>query len=333
MSQKNILLICGGGGEEHEISLISAKYIKENIESLNEHKLFYVEIKKDGSRINEKGEQVELRKGGLIYHHGTKEETRLHYAIPCIHGPPGETGEIQAVFEMMGLPYLGCGPEASIICFNKISTKLWLDAIGIPNTSFLFLDNLEKENLTKAHSFFREHQSVYVKASNQGSSVGCYFVQNEADLESKINQAFELSPYVLLEKNIQGRELEIAVYEHNGSIHATNPGEIIVPGKFYDYDQKYSKDSKAQTFIEAENISDEIKSKMRDIALRAFKSLKLKDLSRVDFFLTDQNEILLNEINTFPGMTPISMFPKMMENQGVKFSEFIRERIKNHVRD
>ena len=332
MSKKNILLICGGGGEEHEISLVSAQYIKESIESLNEYNVFYVEIKKDGSRVNEAGEQVELRKGGLLFQINTQEEIKLHYAIPCIHGPPGETGEIQAVFEMMKLPYLGCGPEASMLCFNKISTKLWLNAIDVPNSPFLFLGDQDKKSIEKAKNFFDQHKSVYIKAATQGSSVGCYFVDDQTSLEEKIKNAFTLSSYVLIEKNIEGRELEIAVFQQDGKIFATIPGEIICPGKFYDFDQKYSNESKTETNIIAKNVSTEIQEQMKSMAIKAFSSLKLKDLSRIDFFLTKNNEILLNEINTFPGMTPISMFPKMMENQGIPFRNFIHEKIKKNIR-
>jgi D-alanine-D-alanine ligase len=332
MNTRNILLICGGGGSEHDISLISAQYIKSNLEQLDDFKVFYVEIQRDGSRKDENGDLLELRKDGFLYKHSDKSEHRLHFAIPCFHGPPGETGEIQAMFDMMGLPYLGCGPEASSLCFNKVSTKLWFDALKIPNTPYLFLDQMDEENIAQANSFFKKHQKVYVKASSQGSSIGCYFVEHEKDLIASIESAFKLSPYVLIENYIEGRELEIAVYQIDNKIIATNPGEIVCPNQFYDFDQKYSKESKALTYVEAKDITSENINTMKNLATKAFKSLKLRHLSRIDFFLCHDGAIYINEINTFPGMTPISMFPKMMENNEQSFKLFLKQIIDNNIR-
>ncbi len=332
--KKNVLLICGGGGSEHDISLISAKFLMSKIEHFSPIKTFYVEIQKDGNRVNQNGHFVELRKGGLLFDHQEQKEYQLHFAIPCIHGPPGESGDIQSLFEMMKLPYFGCGPEASILCFNKISTKLWLDAFQIPNAPFLILDKPDLDNHKKAISFFKKHKSLYVKASSQGSSIGCFFIEknNEAQLEESISEAFKLSPYVLLEKNIVGRELEIAVYQDHHQIRATDPGEIICPdNKFYTFDQKYSKTSQAITHIKAKNLSKETKDKMKSDAIKAFKVLKLRHLARIDFFLSEDNHIYLNEINTFPGLTPISMFPKMIEDNNLQFENFIQNIILENI--
>ncbi len=328
MNTRNILLICGGGSTEHEISLISAKYILGKLNEIPKVVPHYLCIERDGRRTNLKGEDCELRKAGEIYNRVTEETTKIDYAIPCIHGPPGENGQIQSVFEMMGLPYLGASSEASIHCFNKVTTKLWLSALDIPNTPFLFVNEYNSEEYERVTKFFENSgNDIFIKASNQGSSVGCYHITNRDQIESSLNEALKLSPYVLIEKTVKGRELEVSVFDYDGETRATLPGEIICPSQFYSYEEKYSDKGHTTTNVEALDIPIEKKEEIRSLALKAFKGLKLKDLSRVDFFLTTDGVIYLNEINTFPGHTPISMFPMMMENSGVLYLDFLRDRI------
>lgn len=328
---KNILLLCGGGGSEHDISLRSADYIYNELASLELYNIFKVEIKHNGDRVDQNGLLCELRKAGELYYPSSDKTHRLDFAIPCIHGPPGENGIIQSIFELMQLPYLGCTPEPSQTCFNKVTTKLWLDALGIPNTPYIYLADNSSESLSRASEFFSEHQDIYIKAASQGSSVGCYHVTNKDDLSNIVSEAFKYSDYVLIEKTIKARELEVSVYNHQGEIEVTVPGEIICPDGFYDFDQKYSNESKTHTDIEAKNLSAEAVESIRDYARRAFKGLKLRHLSRIDFFYTSDGEVYLNEINTFPGMTTISMFPKMMENNGTKFSLFLKTIIEKSI--
>jgi D-alanine-D-alanine ligase len=249
--------------------------------------------------------------------------------VPCIHGFPGETGDIQSMLELIGLPYLGCGSEGSKLCFNKVSTKLWLSALDIPNTPFLFLSTNNEAAHAQAHTAFRNWGAVFVKAASQGSSVGCYKVTDAAALSEAVNAAFGYSDQVLVEKAVRPRELEVAVYRYNDQLVATRPGEIATPSdSFYSYEEKYSAGSHSTTYLEAPNLSEEQVATIREYALKAFSQLGLKDLSRIDFFLTEDNEILLNEINTFPGMTPISMFPKLLEHNGHVFAEFLEGTLK-----
>lgn len=332
-ANKNVLLICGGGGTEHEISIISAKFILGHLQTIEGVTPHYVEITKDGTRRDLQGRRCELRRAGELVWPESDESVLLNYAIPCIHGPPGETGDIQGVFEMMGLPYLGAAPEASRLCFNKVSTKLWLDALDIPNTPYLFLSDYDEESLVKAHTFFKtEGQDLFIKASSQGSSVGCYHVTDKESLERDIKEAFTFSPYVLLERTVKGRELEVAVYEYEGKLECSNPGEIICPSKFYSYEEKYSESSKTLTLPRAENLSDDIIEKIRYYAMKAFRGLKLKDLARIDFFYTTDGLVYLNEPNTFPGHTKISMFPMMMKENGHHYKTFLEYLIATHAR-
>ncbi|MFT6069304.1 MAG: D-alanine-D-alanine ligase [Bacteriovoracaceae bacterium] len=330
MAKKEVLLICGGGSTEHEVSLVSAEFIFEQLKDWDEINLHYVVIEKDGNRRDREGALCELRKSGdLVY---PDKSISLDFVIPCIHGYPGETGDIQSVFEMMSLPYLGCNPETSIICFNKVTTKLWFDNLGIPNTPFCYLTSLEEDQLEKADEFFSQHNDVYIKASNQGSSVGCYHCNDKKGFHSLLKEAFNYSDYVLIEKTIRGRELEMSAYEFNGEVQISDPGEIICPNEFYTYEEKYNSQSSTTTIPKAKEVSEEVVKNMKKYALLAFKALKLKHLSRIDFFLTDEGEVYLNEINTFPGMTPISLFPLMMEQNGHSYKEWIRTIISNESR-
>ncbi len=324
MSSYNILLLCGGAGSEHEISLISAQYLEQQLSSIDNFKVTKVIIQKDYWQLDD-GEKCFLNNNHFLI--AENSQIKIDYVVPCIHGTPGETGDIQSFLEIIGLPYLGCGSEASKLCFNKISTKLWFSACDIPNTPFSFIDSYTDENIAKAHDFFKKHHEIFVKAASQGSSVGCYKVTNEDDLENTIKEAFTYSNSVLLEKSVKPRELEVAVYEINGQIIATNPGEIITPNNdFYTFEEKYNSDSHSDTKVEAV-LDSSIQQQIKDYAIKAFKVLKLKDLSRIDFFLTKDEGILLNEINTFPGMTPISMFPKMLTHHGENMKDFLADRV------
>ncbi len=330
MNKLHVLLMCGGGGSEHSISLKSADFLEQQLRALPDIVMTRVELFPDRWQTAT-GERCSL---GLdkVLRTGSREQ-RIDYVVPCIHGFPGETGDIQSFLELAGLPYLGCGSEGSKLCFNKVSTKLWLTALGIPNTPYLFLSEDDSSAHAEAHQAMRRWGSVFVKAASQGSSVGCYKVTELAHLSDAIHQAFGYSAQVLVEKAVQPRELEVAVYQYGDELVATRPGEICVPGDvFYSYDEKYSSGSHSTTRLDVSDLSAEQVETIRTLALKAFTQLKLKDLSRVDFFLTADGEILLNEINTFPGMTPISMFPKMLQHHGHDFGQFLQQCIQSAVR-
>lgn len=317
MNKKNILLLCGGGGSEHDISLMSADYIKEQCEKLNDYHLETLEITKNDFDNNQLILKVQ----------------KSHFVIPCIHGPPGENGEIQSLFQILNRPYLGSNAAASQRCFNKVTTKLWLNSKKIPNTPFDYLiDQKNENNVTKAFEKFKLWNGLFIKAATQGSSIGCYHIKDENKIAEALANAFKYSSYVLLEKPIKARELEIAVYQYQGNIFATSPGEILCPDGFYDYAEKYNSNAKTQTRTVAANIPNAIVRHLKQYAIEAFSMLKCKDLARVDFFYDEKEGISLNEINTFPGMTPISMFPKMMENTGLLFSDFLKDRINYHTK-
>lgn len=329
MKKYNILLLAGGKSSEHDISLVSSGYLESNLKEIQDFNVIKVIIGKDGIFRDQNNQTVEVNFSRELV--SKTEKTPIDYVVPCIHGFPGETGDIQSWLEMIGLPYLGCGSEASKICFNKITTKLWFDALDIPNTPYLFLNSIS--DLPKAEAFLKEHKNLFIKAASQGSSVGCYPAHNESELKEAVEKAFTYSSQVVVEILVEPRELEVSAYEYQCEIHTTLPGEIVVPkGKFYSFDEKYAKNSETTTDIVAKNVSVEIQEKIRAYAKRAFIGLKLRHLSRIDFFYTSDGKIYLNEINTFPGMTPISMFPKMLINNGHSFKDFLEQNIKRDLK-
>lgn len=323
---KNVLLLCGGSGSEHEISLLSAQYIAQQLSEVDDITVKQVIIEKDNWLDSQSNPVTfDLHRQAICWQ---EQQWQIDYIIPCFHGYPGETGDIQSLFKLAKIPYLGCGPEASSNSFNKITSKLWYDTLAIPNTPYLFLTDQTEASYAKAEAFFEQSGGVFVKAASQGSSVGCYQVRQVSELAQAIADAFGFSDQVLIEKAVAPRELEVAVYQLNGEIHVTYPGEIVVDSDtFYSYEEKYSSSSHAHTDVEAKNLSSEQVDKIKHYAEVVFKQMKLKDLSRVDFFLTPSGEVYMNEVNTFPGMTPISMFPKMLENNGHRFSQFLVDRI------
>lgn len=327
MNKIQVLLLCGGGGSEHDVSLRSANFIEQEL-----HKLAYVEV----TRVEIKADRWQ-RSDGVDCAFALDRQLRtadgaitIDFVIPCIHGFPGETGDIQSLLDLAGVPYLGCGAEASKLCFNKISTKLWLNALGIPNTPFVFLTDDSAASMATAQQALSQWGKVFVKASSQGSSVGCYAAATAEELTQAIHDAFKFSAQVLIEQALKPRELEIAVYQYGDALIATRPGEICVPqDRFYSYEEKYSAASHTTTSLIPQGVSEQQIQRMQQYALKAFTQLNLRHLSRVDFFLTDDGQIYMNEINTFPGMTSISMFPQMMQHHGHQFSDYLAQIIPN----
>ncbi len=324
MTQTTILLLCGGGSSEHEVSLVSANFIQQQLEKSVNFRVIRVEMKKDGW-YTEQNQLAYLDTNGGTLNYAT-ETVHIDFVVPCIHGFPGETGDIQSMLELANIPYLGCGPEASSNSFNKITSKLWYDALGIENTPYVFLTSNDDAAYQRSEQALADWGAVFVKAARQGSSVGCYKVTQLSQLREAIDNAFTFSDQVLIEKAIKPRELEVAAYEMNGQLFVTKPGEVKAPeGAFYTYEEKYSADSHSTTDVEAQGLTDAQIEKIRLYSEKVFKQMKLRHLSRIDFFMTQEGDIYLNEVNTFPGMTPISMFPKMLENNGHRFAEFLSD--------
>ncbi|MCL1126406.1 D-alanine--D-alanine ligase [Shewanella surugensis] len=328
MKPINLLLVCGGGGDEHAISLLSAHFFEHTLAQSPHYNVTRVELLPQGQYQTLEGDPCEITNQKQLRFHNKTAVWPIDYVIPCLHGYPGETGDLQSYLDLIQLAYFGSDAEASRNCFNKVTAKMWFSALDIPNTPSLFLSEFNQAAIDKAAHALHNWGSIFIKAASQGSSVGCYRVDDVSQLSENLAAAFHYSSYVIIEKTIQARELEVAVYEYQGNIIATLPGEIICATEtFYSFDEKYDASSQAITEVIAKGLSTDITDKIRHYAIKVFNGMKLKHLSRIDFFLTLDNEILLNEVNTFPGTTPISMFPKMLQNHGPSFSDYLNDTI------
>lgn len=320
----NILLLCGGDGAEHSVSVRSADFIEQKLAENPDFRIIRCTLHNHG---------FETPAGRAWFNADAafccgNRSLKIDCAVPCLHGYPGETGDIQSLLEFLNIPYIGCGSEASRNCFNKITTKLYLNALGIPNSPFAAIARDNETGRQRALEFFDHWQDIYVKAASQGSSVGCYHVRTREEVLPRLTDAFKYSTEVLLEKNIRHRELETAAYELNKELIVTRPGEIIMPENvFYTYEEKYSDQSGTTTTTEPEGLTEDTVQKLQELARLAFTGLKLRDLSRIDFFLSEEDGLLINEINTFPGQTSISMFPKLLEHHGDSMCEFLTQAI------
>ena len=322
---KQLVLFNGGKSEEHAITLTSCEYLKQTLKKLPAYQVHEVMISRSG-QWSHQGQPCHLTPEGVLQ--TSQANLPIAAAIAYLHGHPAETGHLLALLELYNIPALGPSHEAATLSFNKVSTKYWLQPLGIPTTPAMVVNSLQQ--LSVAEDFLRQYDSVFVKASSQGSSRGCHQVNEAHHLGPAITDALALSPYALIEKSIQGRELEVATYEYQGELQTSLPGEIIPPaGTFYSYHEKYHPSSRAQTAVVAQDLPPEITQTIRSHCRQIFEWLKLCDLARIDFFYTPDEGIIFNEINIFPGLTPISMFPQMLEHNGPTFKDFLDDRLKN----
>ena len=260
---------------------------------------------------------------------GVQALTGVDVVFPLLHGAYGEDGTIQGLLEMAGLPYVGAGVFASAAGMDKEFTKRLAAADGIPVGPYAVLR--AGQSLSAAD---RERLGlpVFVKPSRAGSSIGITRVADWADLDLAVAKAREIDPKVIIEGAVVGREVECGVLEgeHGGAPEASVVGEIRVPGGFYDFDAKYL-DDVAEVSVPAD-LPAEVTERVRELALRTFVTLDCAGLARVDFFVTPDNEVYLNEINTMPGFTPISLFPRMWAASGLDYPKLVSRLIRTALR-
>ena len=324
-------VIYGGISTEKEVSEMSAKSVLENLnkEKYEIHEIF----------INQYGKWFEVKDNkkeeiyNLIWY--LKE---LDVVFPVLHGKYGEDGTIQGMLEMLQVPYVGCGVLASSVGMDKVYTKMIFEKAGIPQAPYIYIrkqndvykiinDNFEEEELKFKTITSKLKFPVFVKPSNSGSSVGVKKATNVDELKKAIENAGQYDNKILVEQGIDGKEVECAVLDEN-EIIASTVGEIMPAEEFYSFDAKYNI-PESKTIIPA-NIDEKQIEEIRKLAIKAFKAIDGKGLSRVDFFVEkDTNKIYINEINTMPGFTKISMYPKLFENVGIQYSDLLDKLIRN----
>ena len=322
-----VAIICGGPSSEHEVSCISAAGVLSAIDR-SKYEPVLIGITKTGKWVLlPLDHEFKISNGVLPSVPENAPEissdlTKLNVeiAFPVLHGAYGEDGEIQKHFESIGIKYVGNGVEASANAMDKSIAKEIFKKAGLKVASGAEL------KLGDEISDLGVGYPLFVKPASGGSSRGTHKVHSPTELQAAVTDAFKFDSKVMLEKAIVGREIEVAVLESKG---ASVPGEIKIDPKFefYDFEAKYL--DGATTVIIPADLPSEASEKIKEAALIAFNSLDCKGLARVDFFYTIDGELIINELNTMPGFTPTSVFPKLWNQSGVSYSEIISELIKN----
>lgn len=342
MSKIRVAVLFGGESSEHDISLKSATHIIQSIPR-DKYEVICVGITKKGRWLYYPGDVSNIASGewerdpdcasavlspdpihkGLItLENGEASVKKVDVVFPVLHGKNGEDGTVQGLMDMAHIPYVGCGLLASASCMDKVCTHTILDYNGIRTAKWRKVLQREMNYLEERCTQIAEDLGfpLFVKPANSGSSIGVNKANNAEELLEAVKIAFTHDNKVIVEECIDGRELEVAVFGYD-SPFASFVGEIESCKTFYDYDAKYIL-SGSNLFIPA-HISNEKSREIQEIAVKAYQAMGCKGLSRVDFFLTVQGEVILNEINTMPGFTPISMYPKLMEDLGMSPSYLV----------
>lgn len=334
---RNLLLVYGGRSSEHEISIRSATEVLGAIDrELWTPKL--IGIRRDGRMsTGELPEEPTRETMRALVDSGERIGSLAKFAkdcdvvFPLLHGPFGEDGTFQGLLEVFGLPYVGSGVLASALCMDKAAFKHFVSAPGcdVPVVPGITVD-LRIEGLGAAfdRAVGAAHNElaypVFVKPANQGSSVGVSKASNDAELKEALVAAAAYDPKILVEKAVDAREIELAVLGEGGSgTLVSRAGEILLPeGTWYDYDNKYEND--VASYAIPTELPKELLSRLQELSLRAFRATGCHGLARVDFFVDrSTGEPYLNELNTMPGFTTISMYPKLMEDSGVPYGALI----------
>lgn len=346
MRKLSVCVLFGGISPEHEVSLRSAESVLNNLDK-EKYNVFPVGITKSGEWVLYGGEDYSalpsgewlhceknrraaispVRGQGLLNFEGDcVVREHIDVVFPVLHGENGEDGSVQGLLQLAGIPYVGPNVAASATCMDKTLTKLVADRAGIRQADWRLVTAQETENEAVLESLEAAFAyPMFVKPAGTGSSVGVAKVKNREALRTALQNAAKFDKKILVEEFINGREVEVAVLG-NDAPAASICGEIDSGTEFYDYDAKYLSDC-ARLYIPA-RIDEETAERVRDTAVRVYEAMGCRGLSRVDFFVTyDKNEIVFNEINTLPGFTSISMYPKLFAASGIPYAELLDDLI------
>ncbi len=341
----NVAILFGGKSQEHEVSCLSALSIYKHMDK-NKYRPYLVGITKKGKFRYYNGDPSRLSEGvweefasdapvDILGNNGPASiQTdsgliEINCVFPVLHGPFGEDGRVQGILDYANIPYVGNKLLSSAICMDKVVTKDLLKLNKIPQTKYAVIDKvgLDVESLLEGYKY-----PLFVKPANLGSSVGISKVKSSEDLLGAINEAFLYDTKVLIEEGVSCRELECSALETKGNIYISSIGELIVFDEFYDYNSKY-KNNTTKLVIPAD-LSEKLVSEIKNLAQRVFKILGCSSLARIDFFVDKETgKVMVNEVNTMPGFTNISMYPKLLENDGISYSELIDKLISSAVEE
>lgn len=327
-------VLFGGKSAEHEVSLQSARNVINSLDK-NKYEVIPIGITKEGKwllsdtsnyllnsnnpkliKLNNSNKEVALYAQGqgalTSINNNSEMKGKIDVIFPVMHGPFGEDGSMQGLLKLAGVPFVGPSVLGSAVGMDKEITKRILRDAGIPIGKFVTLRNGDKVNFSKIKKEL--DLPLFIKPANMGSSVGVSKVNNEKEFKKAISEAFKYDTKIIIEENISGREIECALLGNDMPM-ASIPGEIIANQEFYSYDAKYI-DEGSVAVIPAK-LDKKTTKKIQELAIKTFQVLNCEGMSRVDFFLKKNGNILVNEINTIPGFTNISMYPKLWEASGV----------------
>ena len=340
MGKIKLGVVFGGMSTENEVSVLSANSILKNLDK-EKYEIYPIYIDKEG-KWWKSYEKIGKRELGQEIKE--KEEIKnlvenlksLDVVFPVLHGLYGEDGTIQGLLELLKIPYVGCKVLASSVAMDKVYTKIIFERAGLNQTPYEYVRKFNDKYIHIGKDFKETILTLeeaaekitnnlkfpmFIKPSNSGSSVGVKKAENKEELIKGIEYASKFDKKVLIEQGIFGKEVECAVLG-NEEVIASCVGELKAADKFYRYDAKY-KNAESKTEIPA-NIPKEISEKIRKDAIKAFKSIDGKGLSRVDFFVENEtNKVYINEINTLPGFTNISMYPMLFQESGIPYKELL----------
>lgn len=340
MGKKRLGVIFGGTSTEHEVSIVSGTSVIKNLNK-EKYEIYPIYIDKAGEWYEFELDNKTYKVGDEIV--GTKKiENIWNYLktmdilFPVLHGLQGEDGTIQGMFELLKIPYVGTRVLGSSVCMDKVYSKIIFEKAKLNQAKYIYIRRFEDKYIYINEDFSEEVLDIqetvnkimekidfpmFVKPSNSGSSVGISKAKNKDELINSIIEASKFDKKILIEENINGREIECAVLG-NEEVKASVLGEILPAEAFYSFSAKYqNSDSKT---VEAPDLPEELTKKVRELAVKAYKAADCQGLSRVDFFVNDkENKIYINEINTLPGFTEISMYPKLWEKSGLTYTELL----------
>ena len=335
MAKKRVAIICGGKSSEHEISCVSAGGVLSAIDT-NEFEIVLIGITKGGKwlllptdttfaiingalpQVPESGVEVVITNTSL---QAGGKDLAIDVVFPVLHGPYGEDGTLQGLLEMINLRYVGSGVLASAVSMDKSFAKPIFAAAGLKVAPGIVVTSANfslPANLT---------YPLFVKPARSGSSRGTTKVKDEGQLKSAVAFALEFDTKVLIESAVIGREIECAVLQSNGQTIASPVGQIVIDSKyeFYDFTAKYLDNSMQLVF--PTDLPAGVEVKIQESAINAFNAAGCEGLARVDFFYSNDGQIIINEINTMPGFTPLSVYPKLMQKYGISYQELITKLI------
>jgi D-alanine-D-alanine ligase len=346
MKKIRVGIIFGGRSAEHEVSLQSAKNVFEALDK-DKFEPVLIGISKEGRwcvgeaskqllhsqnprllKLNEAGGEVALVTGGggrrLISIGGTEMSGGIDVIFPVLHGTYGEDGTMQGLLKLLDIPFVGAGVLGSALGMDKDAQKRLLRDAGIPTADFIACAANAVPNYGQIRKKLGE--ILFVKPANLGSSVGIHKVKNKKEYITAVEDALRYDTKILIEEFIQGREIECSVLGNANPV-ASIPGEVIPQREFYSYEAKYIDENGAILEIPAK-LPAKVIMRLQKMAVKAFKTLCLEGMARVDFFVTRGGKVIINELNTIPGFTNISMYPKLWEASGLGYSKLIEKLIK-----